>query len=303
MMPKYLSKYYSNPQSASIQPLLYHHAHLSLQHMTHEQKAQIAQALQRYCSRYESIAHAAGTLKGIGTASITRILNNEWNQTGPRKWQELAKQVGFYTPQQETSSADKHTLLRLLFGDARRNALTYIITPADITDYTATTTSPDNDFIHTIHCNETDDAKALLAQIAGSLQLPAAGSIQQKMQDINYALLQEEEPMLILYHTECMSTTALHVWVALYALIAKHCGIVMMTDETWLQRIAQGVQEQKKGFATLHTGIDNRCYNLAEPEDLRCYAPKDITTPVTRTRRTHMRRHTAALLRHYNDAA
>ena len=58
-------------------------------------KQQITNALKVYCERYESQNKAANSLKGISAATISQMLNNNWDLIKDEMWRNVASQINY----------------------------------------------------------------------------------------------------------------------------------------------------------------------------------------------------------------
>ena len=63
--------------------------------MNRIKKEQITNLLLEYCERYESQSKAAKSLKDVSGATVSQMINKNWDLISDVMWRNVAKQIGY----------------------------------------------------------------------------------------------------------------------------------------------------------------------------------------------------------------
>jgi hypothetical protein len=58
-------------------------------------KQNITNSLRSYCERYESQNRAAASMKGVSAATVSQMLNGNWDLIKDEMWRNVASQTGY----------------------------------------------------------------------------------------------------------------------------------------------------------------------------------------------------------------
>jgi len=91
-------------------------------------KEQIKEALKAYVKRYDSQNAAANSLKGVSSATISQILNDNWELIKDTMWRNIAAQIGYTKGGWPTVETTDYKTITKLFTDAQHNSLVVGVT-------------------------------------------------------------------------------------------------------------------------------------------------------------------------------
>ena len=96
--------------------------------ITETNKQQIAERLREYAERIGSQNKAANSLKGISSATISQVLNNNWELISDEMWRSLGAQIGWTENEWVAVETRDYRLLISLLDDARTNSNVFAVT-------------------------------------------------------------------------------------------------------------------------------------------------------------------------------
>lgn len=259
-------------------------------YMTQEQQQQIRDALMRYTASFSGMQEAAKQLNGVSISTITKVINNNWETITEQMWRRIARQVGFYTTAgKQPVDTSAHQLLRILLGDAQRNAMIYGITlDAGMgKTFTAKNFAAEHTHAHYITCADHFTRKTFLSEILHSMGKESTGTLPTMMDDVITCLEEQDEPLLILDEADRLNEPVLQFFITLYNKLAGQCGIVIMATEHLKKRIETGVRLKKKGYSEIYSRIGRRFVEIRKLNgkdiELVCRA-NGVTDDITITR-------------------
>jgi DNA transposition AAA+ family ATPase len=252
-------------------------------HMTREQKEQVRNALLRYANQFNSQAAAAESLQSVNAVTISRIKNNKWQYVTDHMWQNIARQVGFYSQNEQPGANPdlqlwKHAdtaaylLLRILFGDAQRYAMAYGISIQNGLGKTfcARHFAANHSAVYYICCNENMNRKDFLKTLSEKLGRSRDGNVENLLMQTVEELENAEEPLLIIDDAQKLKDRVLHFLIALYRRLINKCGIVILGNDDLRIRVVEGARLHKEMYEEFYNTIGRRFVTLQQP------GPRDV---------------------------
>ena len=96
--------------------------------MENLKKQQIVNALRAYCERYESQNKAANSMKGVSAATLSQMLNGNWDLIKDEMWRNVAARIGYKDERWEAVETDNYRRMNALLEDVKNNSLVMAIT-------------------------------------------------------------------------------------------------------------------------------------------------------------------------------
>jgi hypothetical protein len=246
--------------------------------MTHEQKRQVKEALMRYIDNFDTQTEAAEMLDGVSTSTISQINNNNWELLSDRLWHHIARQVGFYCGDWRAGDTSAYLLLRILFGDAQRYAMTYGIAIGHGLGktFTASQYARENEHILYIAGNEHYNRKSFLSELLITSGESANGTAPEMLKKLTEVIGSKDQPLLIIDDAQKLKDRVLHLVVLLANGLMDKAGIIIMGDDKLRTRIIDGVRLKRTGFNDIYKTIGRRfiTLNYLSPGDVAavCHA-------------------------------
>lgn len=92
------------------------------------EKQAIAARLKEYCENKGSQNKAAATLKGVSPATLSQMLNGNWELITEEMWRNVAAQIGYDARQWIIVRTEGYNRMYKLLADAQENALVLAVT-------------------------------------------------------------------------------------------------------------------------------------------------------------------------------
>lgn len=233
--------------------------------MENIRKQNIVNALRDYCDRYDSQNKAANSLKNVSAATISQMLNNNWELIKDDMWRNVAAQIGYKEERWEAVETRGFKRLNKYLQDAQDNSLVMAITgdagtgkTFTIKNYIANTRQA-----YLLCCNEYWNRKMFLSELLTSLGRDYTGfTVGEMMHEAVRTLKMQESPLLILDEADKLSDQVLYFFITLYNQLEDECGIVLCATNHLCKRIERGIKLNKKGYNEIWSRLGRRCIEL-----------------------------------------
>lgn len=233
--------------------------------MENLKKQQIANALRTYCERYESQNRAANSLKGVSAATVSQMLNQNWELIRDDMWRNVHAQIGYKEDKWETVETGDYKRMITLLNDVQQSSLVMGITGDAGTgktfackQYTA-----NNRQVYLLCCNEYWNRKLFLTELLTAMGRDYTGfTVGEMMNEAVRTLKIQENPMVILDEADKLSDQVLYFFITLYNHLEDECGIVLCATSHLEKRIKRGIKLNKKGYNEIWSRLGRKCIHL-----------------------------------------
>ena len=228
-------------------------------------KENIVNALRTYCERYDSQNRAANSLKNVSSATISQMLNGNWELIKDEMWRNVAAQIGYKEERWEAVETDGYKRLNHYLEDAKNNSLVMAVTgdagtgkTYAIKHYVAKTKQA-----YLLCCNEYWNRKMFLSELLTSLGRDYTGyTVGEMVHEAVRALKMQESPLLILDEADKLNDQVLYFFITLYNQLEDECGIILCATSHLQKRIDRGVRLNKKGYKEIWSRLGRKCIEL-----------------------------------------
>ena len=241
--------------------------------MEQKEKELIASRLREYCTAQGGQNKAANTLKGVSAATISKILNGDWDTIAEGMWHNVSKQIGSSAEGWSLVSTSVYDELTELLECAQQDSQVMAIVgsagcgkSATIRQYALT-----HDEVTAIVCSEYQNRTSWLSAVMEAMGLDPRGlSVAEKIGQIVRRLKRADKPLLILDEADKMSDQVLYFFVTLYNELEGHCGVVLCATQYLDKRLVRGLRSGRKGYEEVYSRIGRQCIQLSvlSPEDI-----------------------------------
>lgn len=228
-------------------------------------KQNICTALRNYCDRYESQNRAANSLKGVSSATISQMLNNNWELIKDEMWRNVASQIGYKDERWEAVETANFKRMQALLADVKDNSLVMAITGDAGTGKTfaAKHFAENKRQTYLLCCNEYWNRKLFLAELLIAMGRDYNGyTVGEMMHEAVRALKTQENPLIILDEADKLSDQVLYFFITLYNQLDGECGIVMTATNHLEKRLKRGIKLNKKGYTEIWSRLGRKCIEL-----------------------------------------
>lgn len=228
-------------------------------------KQNICNSLRAYCDRYESQNRAANSLKGVSSATISQMLNNNWELIKDEMWRNVASQIGYKDERWEAVETANFKRMQALLADVKDNSLVMAITGDAGTGKTfaAKHFAENKKQTYLLCCNEYWNRKLFLAELLTAMGRDYNGyTVGEMMHEAVRALKTQENPLIILDEADKLSDQVLYFFITLYNQLDGECGIVMTATNHLEKRLKRGIKLNKKGYTEIWSRLGRKCIEL-----------------------------------------
>ncbi len=228
-------------------------------------KGEIVKALRAYCDRYESQNKAAASMRGVSAATVSQMLNGNWDLIKDEMWRNVAAQVGYRDDAWRAVETTNFRELTTMYKDAQENSLVLAITgdAGSSKTFTARHFAANNKRVYLLCCNEFWNRKLFLSELLKVIGRDSSGyTVGEMMEAVVSELKKQEAPLLILDEADKLNDNALYFFIALYNQLEDECGIVLQATNYLEKRLARGVRLNKKGYNEIWSRVGRKCIEL-----------------------------------------
>lgn len=229
------------------------------------QKQEIADQLRRYIGRFESQNKAANSLKGVSSATISQMLNRNWELIKDEMWRNVAAQIGFSTNEWVIVETRDFQRINILLTDAQNNSNVYAIVGDAGSGKSVALRQFSNDHkrVYLLQCNEYWNRKMFLQELLTSMGCDHSGyTVGEMMHEVVRHLKMKENPLIIMDEADKLSDQVMYFFITIYNQLEDHCGIVLCATNHLEKRIKRGIKLNKKGYAEIYSRIGRRFVKL-----------------------------------------
>lgn len=233
--------------------------------MQQQQKQQIKEALQKYCDKFRSQNAAANSFTGISSATISQILNGNWEQIADEMWRKVAAAIKFNKSSWVIVKTSVFVKASAFMGDMKRNpdGIRPLIVNASLGKSIAidafTSEHPNSYYIR---CHRHLGVKHLLRDMLKSMGKDSSGTSIEMLENLVNYLERESEPLFIIDEVDKLKDEVLEMYIDIENKLHKQCGIVFAATPYLKKRIEMGVARGKRGFAELYSRMKKNFWNL-----------------------------------------
>lgn len=229
--------------------------------MTAKEKQQIAQATAAYCEQKGGQNKAAASLKQVSSATISQILNGNWELISDDMWRSVAAQVGYDPRAWVVVETRGYKRMYSLLQDAQFNSLVIAVTgDAGCGKSEAVKCyERNNRNVYNLSCSEYWNRKQFMQELLTAMSLDSSGAtVAEMMQDIIVALKKREHPLVVLDEADKLSDQVIYFFISLYNKLEDHVGIILCATDFLEKRIKKGVRMNRKGYKEIYSRIGRR---------------------------------------------
>lgn len=229
--------------------------------MNNLEKTQIKKALADYCEHKGSQNKAANSMKGVSSAVISRVLNEEWDLIADEMWRSIAAQIGYSANEWVIVETRDFQLMNFLLKDAQdfSNVLAVVGEAGSGKSLAIRNYCNTNKRVFNLCCNEYWNRKMFMQELLAAMGRDCGGyTVGEMMSDIVRNLKVMESPLIIMDEADKLSDQVLYFFISLYNSLEGHCGIMMCATNHLEKRIKRGLKLNKKGYKEIYSRIGRK---------------------------------------------
>lgn len=229
--------------------------------MKQSEKQSIAASLKEYCELKGSQNAAAASLRGVSSATISQMLNNNWDLIRDEMWRNVASQIGHSRRQWVIVRTRGFNRMTDILADARDNALVFAVigeAGCGKSESIKNFAKGRRNVYHLCCCeywNRRDFMEEMLTQLAVQ---PTGYSLSGMMKEIISTVKRRENPLIILDEADKLPDRVLKFFITLYNDLEDRCGLVLCSTNFLEKRIRRGVTANRMGYNEIYSRIGRK---------------------------------------------
>ena len=233
--------------------------------MTHQDKIQTVEALDRFIVQKGSQNKVAAGMAGVSAATLSQMRNHHWDLITDEMWRKVSKYVGVSANSWNYAETRNSKDLLQFFSESQQFSLVLAITGKSGAGKSETIKKYEieNKNAFLLSCNEYWDKRWFLRELLGKMGKDHAGLTLPEMMHKAVLLLKTlEAPLIILDEADKLADNVLLFFITLYNELENHCGIVLIATHFLEKRIKRGVAMEKKGYREIYSRVGLRFIEL-----------------------------------------
>lgn len=229
------------------------------------QKHGIVNRLNEYVARYESAKSASKSMKGVSDATISQMLNGNWDLISDKMWLNVASQVDYQEREWHCVETRDYKLLSHLLRDAQTysNVFAVVGNAGSGKSFTLRDYAKHNKRVYLLQCNEYWNRKMFMQELLSAMGRDYSGyTVGEMMGEVVRGLKTQHKPLILMDEADKLSDNVMYFFITLYNQLEDHCGIVMCATDHLSKRINRGIKLNKKGYKEIYSRIGRRFIEL-----------------------------------------
>ncbi len=228
--------------------------------MKKSEKQSIAEKARAFAANQGSQNRAASVI-GVSSATLSQILNGNWDLISEDMWRIVGAAVGYDPRQWVVVQTEGYNRMYDVLTDAQENALVFAVTgDAGCGKSQAVKAYAEcNPNVLVLSCSEFWNRKQFLSELLGTLGIDAEGNtVAEMVADAVHTLKRRDGVLLVLDEADKLSDQTLLFFITLYNQLEDHCGIVMCATQFLEKRVLRGVRNNRRGFREIYSRVGRK---------------------------------------------
>lgn len=229
--------------------------------MTTNEKQQIKAKLADFCEIKGGQNKAANVLRSVSAATISQVLNDNWELIADEMWRTIASQIGYDASAWVVVETRGYKRMYKLLQEAQDNSMVFAVTgdagcgkSEAIKSYAG-----NNRMVYNLSCSEYWNRKYFMTELLQCMGIDSTGcTVSEMMSDIILALKKRENPLVVLDEADKLSDQVLYFFISLYNKLEDHVGIILCATDYLEKRIKKGVRTNRKGYKEIYSRVGRK---------------------------------------------
>ncbi len=233
--------------------------------ITETNKEQIRERLTDYSARFGSQNKAANSLRGVSSATVSQIINSNWELVSEEMWRNIGTQIGWSEHEWVAVETRDYKVLTSILTDAQKHSNVFAITGESGSgkSFVMRRFMESNKRVYLLQCAEYWNRKVFLSELLNAIGRDASGlSVPEMMAEAVRGLKVQDRPLLILDEADKLSDQVLYFFITLYNQLEDRCGIVLCATDHLSKRIYRGLKRNTKGYKEIYSRIARKFIEL-----------------------------------------
>jgi hypothetical protein len=222
-----------------------------------EQKKRIQTDLHNYVQVQAdgSANKASQMLSSISNGTISKVLNDKWDNIADTMWQNIQNQVSKKGEWQYVDIRPSNFIKAVIVNAAENSSVNAIVGIAGgCKSKSVVRIEIENVFVVT--CNEYTTSRDFLESICDAMNVKVySNRISVIMKQITKHLLKLKNPVIIIDEADKLDRKVLYFFISLFNALEGKCGLIIQATHFLKSFIVNGVDNGKKGFQEIYSRI------------------------------------------------
>lgn len=228
--------------------------------ITNEQKEGIRKQLELYVGRYPSKNKAAESLKDVSAATISQVLNHNWELISEKMWKLIGIQVDWTAEGDEWAIADTRAFMKCQkgFSDAKQYGnVWWVKGEAGCGKTTAIALfQKKHENVMVLRCDDYWSRAIFLEELLMQMGVNPGGlTTGERVREIVRGIKLMDKPLLIMDEADKLADSVFSFFITLYNNLNGYCGMVLCATDQLETRIRKGVRLNKKGYKEIKSRL------------------------------------------------
>lgn len=233
--------------------------------MENAEKTRIKEELERFVGVKGSQNKAANALAGVSPATVSQIVNGNWELISDEMWRSIGAQLKVRDKNWNIVETNNYKDLMQLFAYSQDESLVMAVTGDAGSGKTATAKAYQqrNGNVFVLCCNEFWNRKLFMQELLKEMgRNPAGDTVGEMMADIVSSLKKMERPIIIMDEADKLSDQVFYFFITLYNQLEDQCGIILMATDFFEKKVRRGLRLNKKGYKEIYSRIGRKFVSL-----------------------------------------
>lgn len=228
-------------------------------------KNNIVKALKGYMDKKGGQNKAAASIKGVSSATLSQMMNGNWEHISEEMWRKVSLAVGFEGKGWATAPIATYKQVHMLLEGAQEDARVMSLTaPAGSgKTYAAKEYENTHKNVYRLMCDEFWSKNDFVEELLRAMGEKSNGlTKRERMSLVCSALVKKERPLLIFDEFDKLSDNVWCFFITLYNRLEDQCGIVLLSTDFISKRMVSGLKYQKRGYEEIYSRLGSKFVKL-----------------------------------------
>lgn len=237
-------------------------------------KEEIVKRLAAYCEQKGGQNKAAQSIKGVSAATISQMLNGNWERISDEMWRKVQNAIGAKVKGWKVAETQTYLeLMELLEAVQEESRVMCITAPAGSgKTFASRLYEKEHRNVYRLMCDEFWSKNDFVEELLKAMGERYDGYTKRERLSLACGkLAKKEQPLLIFDEWDKLSDSVWQFFITLYNRLEDVCGIVMLSTDYVEKRMSMGLKYQRKGYPEIWSRLGSKSVKLsrADYEDVK----------------------------------
>lgn len=233
------------------------------------EKSKIVEGLVAYCEQKGGQNKAAASIKGVSAATISQMLNGNWEKISEEMWRKVGHVIGMKVRGWKTAATQTYQeIIELLEGAQEESRVMCLTAPAGSgKTYASREYERGHKNVYRLMCDEFWSKNDFVEELLKAMGERYDGYTKRERLGLACAkLAKKERPLLVFDEWDKLSDSVWQFFITLYNRLEDVCGIVMLSTDYVEKRMSMGLKYQRKGYPEIWSRLGSRSVKLSRAD-------------------------------------